>query len=397
MPSLRNAMQSILDDLQSDEQDELNKVSLERLAIIDEDLIVKIKQTAEDSLNTNVPGTSNSNLGGGNNTNNSSLVMVQNGPNTPGGELSFLIETRTSDAIDTSKTWMKLNLNYKKDAHDVIASLQQLVLRDSKTTDKRYTQIEAIEMTGALATAAVTASLLTSCLQEMKDQEDDKDRKKKSKTTVSSGNQKLNGPSSSAAPSYFAVDKSLFTNDGIRILNEAIVGLLYDVGLPFISSADGRRFASQLELSKHLDALFKKGQLEKTMAITQERGWYLENDVWSGEDKAKESSGDASGANEQDADTSALGDDTSDPSTFTVPADESRDRCVICGINFKMVFDNDDGIYKYTNCREMKVSKNEAAATDWEWDDVLVHVTCWRNLGSPDQLTDEQTLHNSIS
>ena len=50
MPGLRDAMQSILDDLQSDVQDELEKVSLERLAAIDPDLLVKIKQTAETSM-----------------------------------------------------------------------------------------------------------------------------------------------------------------------------------------------------------------------------------------------------------------------------------------------------------------------------------------------------------
>ena len=50
MPNLKEAMQSILDDLQSDVTDELEKVSLERLAMIDAALLIKIKQTAEDSL-----------------------------------------------------------------------------------------------------------------------------------------------------------------------------------------------------------------------------------------------------------------------------------------------------------------------------------------------------------
>lgn len=80
-----------------------------------------------------------------------------------------------------------------------------------------------------------------------------------------------------------------------------------------------------------------------------------------------------------------------DPSEFTVPADETRDRCRICGINFKMVFDHDEGVYMYNNCREMEVLNDEAAAQEKE--DVLVHVTCWRALGSPDILTADQTLH----
>lgn len=380
MPSLRNAMQSILDDLQSDEQDELNKVSLERLAAIDGDLLVKIKKTAEDAVRN---GTSNSN---GPNPSSAS----QSGSS---GELAFLVETRTPEAIELGKTWEKLKLDYKKDAHNVIASLQQLVLRASTTTEKRYTQSEAMEMTGALATAAVTASILTNYLQEIKDEEDS--RKKKSKLATS-GNQGLNGPSGSAAPSFFAVDKGLFTNDGIKILNEAIVGLLYDVGLPFISSADGRRFASQQELSKHLDALFKKGQLEKTMATTQERGWYVYDAMWSGEPKAQDPSANTAARDDQAANGPAVGDDNADPDTFTMPADENRDRCVVCGINFKMYFDNDDGIYKYTNCRGIEVlTVNDDVAFE-EWDEMLVHVSCWRNLGSPDQLTAEQTLQDAI-
>ncbi len=84
-----------------------------------------------------------------------------------------------------------------------------------------------------------------------------------------------------------------------------------------------------------------------------------------------------------------------DPSSFTMPAEESRDRCVICGINFKMFFDNDDGIYMYNNCREIEVLNDEAAAQ--EKDDLLVHVTCWRALGAPETLTADQTLQDSMN
>jgi len=50
MPNLKEAMQSILDDLQSDMTDELEKVSLERLATIDAALLIKIKQTFFENL-----------------------------------------------------------------------------------------------------------------------------------------------------------------------------------------------------------------------------------------------------------------------------------------------------------------------------------------------------------
>jgi hypothetical protein len=55
-----------------------------------------------------------------------------------------------------------------------------------------------------------------------------------------------------------------------------------------------------------------------------------------------------------------------------------------------MFFDNDDGIYKYSNSREIEVMNDEAAAQASE--EMLVHVTCWRNLGSPESLYIDQTL-----
>ena len=124
------------------------------------------------------------------------------------------------------------------------------------------------------------------------------------------------------------------------------------------------------------------------MARTEERGWYVADSVWSGESKAENDVG-ASAEEAQEA--GPLDDEEeADPSTFTTPADESRDRCVICGINFKMFFDNDDGIYMYRNCKEIEVLNDEAAGSGSE--EMLVHVTCWRALGSPQFLTQDQAL-----
>lgn len=376
MPSLRNAMQAILDDLQSDEQDELNKVSLERLASIDPDLLIKIKRTAEDSLRS---GTSNTGRVDGSSSSTDSKKTKD--------ELSFLVESRTPETISRSQTWDKVSLNYMKDSHDIIASLNHLV-RDSASIDKRYTQNEAIEMTGALATAAVTATLLTNGLQELKDLTDGS-KKKKSKTTLTGG-QAGRGASQASARSFLKVDKGLFTNDGLKKLNEAFVGLLYEIGLPFVSSADGRRFTTQMELSQHLDTLFKKSQLDKTMASTQERGWYEDDSTWRREGKMQDGIHTLAGT-EVDGGSDGPTVEDADPDTCTYPADESRDRCVICGINFKMFFDNDDGIYKYSNAREIDVLNDEAAAVESE--QMLVHVTCWRNLGSPEMLTADQTIN----
>ena len=48
----------------------------------------------------------------------------------------------------------------------------------------------------------------------------------------------------------------------------------------------------------------------------------------------------------------------------------------------------------YNNCREIEVLNDEAAAKEKE--DMLVHVTCWRALGSPDDLMADQTLQDSL-
>jgi len=378
IPSLRDSMQIILDEMQQEES-EMEKVSLERLAVINVNLLIQIKEMAESSLKSNSSSRANT-------LSSSSSSKTTHG--IIGDELSFLVETRTSETLERSINWEKISINQNiKDARDVIASLHYLV-RESSNIEKRYTQTEAIEMTRALATASVTASILTSTLQLIKDASDNKNKKSK----IGKRGNARNGMTRTLAPNFLAIDKLLFTNDGIKKLNEVIIGLLYEVGLPFISSGDGRRFATQLELSKHLDALFKKGQLEKSIITTQERGWYDNDSKWSGGEKTPN---DTTSTELDDGNTSGLtaGDDNANPDTITMPADESRDRCVICGINFQMYFDNDDGIYKYSNCQEIEVLNNEAAAK--ESDQMLVHVTCWRNLGSPELLTADQTLQDA--
>mmetsp|Transcript_26110 Transcript_26110/g.71612 ORF Transcript_26110/g.71612 Transcript_26110/m.71612 type:complete len:571 (+) Transcript_26110:306-2018(+) len=379
VPALRDAMQKILDEMQQDE-DEMEKVSLERLAAINVNLLIQIKDMAETSLRSESGRNKDASVGGGTGASTLSASKATD------EVLSFLVETRSPEILNRSKQWEKSNLvKNTKEARDVIASLHRLV-RESANIDKRYTQLEAIEMTGVLAAVSVTAALLRDTLQQIKHESENK--KAKSKMS-SSGYSSLSGMPGTLAPSYFKIDRSIFTNDGIKILNEAIIGLLYEVGLPFISN-DGRRFATQLEVTKHMDALFKRKQIEKSITATQERGWYLDDDMWS---KGGKSQAASTNADNVDGSGKMAGDDDDDPESFTMPADESRDRCVICGINFKMVFDNDDGIYKYNNCREIEVLNDEAAARESE--EMFVHVTCWRNLGSPDIVTADQTLQDS--
>mmetsp|Transcript_11279 Transcript_11279/g.12582 ORF Transcript_11279/g.12582 Transcript_11279/m.12582 type:complete len:205 (-) Transcript_11279:99-713(-) len=189
------------------------------------------------------------------------------------------------------------------------------------------------------------------------------------------------------------VDPKLFTNEGVKKKNHSVIAGLYEVGLPFISSADGRRFKTQTELSDHLDYLFKKNQLEKSMERTEERGWYEDDFVWTGEiTKADLQKTSATSSSSNKMDTSSL---PEDPESFTVPADENQDRCAVCDLNFKMFFDHDDGIYKYKNCKEITVFLDDAAEKESE--QRLVKVTCWKALGSPEYLTMDQVLERNVN
>lgn len=133
-------------------------------------------------------------------------------------------------------------------------------------------------------------------------------------------------------------------------------------------------------------------QLEKAIATTEERGWYISDSVFSLEQQVEEMQISNAGG---DASDPAKGDSEVDPDSFTELADESRDRCVICGLNFKMYFDNDDGVFKYKNCREIEVLNDEMAIKESE--QMLVHVTCWKNMGCPPQLYPEQALQDVMN
>lgn len=367
--SLRREMQNVLDDMQNDIQNELDKVSLERLAELNPDLLANIKQIAEDAIRH---GSGGSNA---NDTSSTSSILP-----------AFFAETRPQDVLDQSKAWSELSWNPLEGSHDVVSRLQQLV-REGASPDVCYTRTEVIAMTDYLATASATASLVTAAMERLQNQADRKENK---------SNLSFPGVDAAVGSSMpvggFAIDKSLFSNDGIKQKNAAVVSILYEVGLPFMSSADGRRFRTQLELSKHLDALFKRNQLEKAMARTEERGWYATDLVWTFATKEKDLQ--TTEVKEQSTIGATTTGDEFDPDNSTVPADEMRDRCVICGINFKMFFDNEEGMYKYSNCREIEVLNDEVVVNDSEL--MLVHITCWRGLGSPEVLTMDQALQETI-
>lgn len=223
-------MQAVLDDMQSTVENELDKVSLERLADINPDLLAEIKRTAQDVLSSGQSVTTAAAASGGTQS-------------QTAGTPSFLVETRSPEWIAQAAEWKKLKTNPIVESEDVITKLQQHVTVDS-SSETTYTQADAIQMVNILAASSVTASLLTTALQQLQEQQDgEKENATARPTTVRH---------------FLSIDKSLFTNEGVKKMDETVIGSLYEGGLPFVSSADGKRFATQTELSNHLDYLFRK-------------------------------------------------------------------------------------------------------------------------------------------
>jgi len=157
-------------------------------------------------------------------------------------------------------------------------------------------------------------------------------------------------------------------------------------------------------LSKHLDALFRISQVEKNIERTggiggnNERGWYINEDDWSGMGKTTDDATMTEGTTtiEKTSTTpmSTINDDGTIRPT-TVIADESRDRCSLCGINFAMFFDQDDGEWKYRNCIESNVENDGPTVEEEDCEPVLVHVTCWEGLGCPTVLSLDDIRHST--
>ena len=106
-PSLRKQMQLLLDEVQSDGVDELDKVSLERLADINPDLLQQIKEGAEAAIKEQHQQQNSMQQ-----QQSTSLSSSNNVPATPTTPLS---------------DWSKLKLNHLEKSHDLIASLQRHV------------------------------------------------------------------------------------------------------------------------------------------------------------------------------------------------------------------------------------------------------------------------------
>jgi len=187
-------------------------------------------------------------------------------------------------------------------------------------------------------------------------------------------------------------EPSRFTNDGLKERNSRAVASLYDDGMPHVCERDGRRFRTQRELSSYLDEVFQRSQANKLMERADDRGWFQTEEQWTGqaapagahgtsEDQAATEGGQPH-ASALDGGDACAGDGRPE----TVPADESRSRCRICGRNFDMFFDDEEGEWLYRNCREVEVAGAGADAH------VLVHGTCCDGLGAARVVRAEQLL-----
>jgi pre-mRNA cleavage complex 2 protein Pcf11 len=398
---LRKEMQNILDEMQSDIENELEKVSLERLADINPDLLANIKRAAtEDGTAGSGNERSGADKSGG----------TQKESNTIAYLPPFLSEIRSEGAIAASNEWNDFltarngkQINLYHETESVISTLQTMVAKGTSSDDSTdpvvYTQKDALKMTDYFATCLAVRRLLSATLGN----QGTADQQFNGYASTLGGNASGASAKSNASADHnghnthrrrvSVVKASEFTNEGIKQRMPGAISLLYEIGLPFQSAADGRRFATQALLSNHLDALFKRNQLRKAMAATEERGWYVSDNVWTNEETGVDLVL-ATLQQESTASKAREGDVFATMSNNTVPADENRDCCVICGIHFKMVFDNDDGVYKYSNCVELAVMNDDAAEN--ESDLQLLHATCWNGLGQPSVLTYDQTLTETI-
>ncbi|EJK50067.1 hypothetical protein THAOC_31007 [Thalassiosira oceanica] len=352
---LRKQMQLLLDDVQSSGVDELDKVSLERLAEINPDLLQQIKEGAEAAIiDLNKTTTSQ----------------------TRPQHQAAITETKPVVGQAHQSEWAKLNIKHTEQSNKLITSLHQQVISASQSTTVVKSELD--DVVHLYASVSAAAQIMTDMLQQFT-----------SGTNIFGGDCEAR---SDKRRRYSIVKPEDFTNDGIKKRNDAVIAQLYEVGLPFVCSADGRRFGTQLELSKHLDALFKKSQIEKTMEKTEERAWYRKESLWiTGSDESTHA------MDELNAGASSIDNpvDVVDASSYSVIADETRDRCPVCGVNFDMFFDDDDGEWRYKNCVEKAVENDGPTLEEDETKAVLLKYTCWLGLGSPEVLTSDMLRHAS--
>lgn len=381
---LRMKMQKLLDEIHSD-VDELDKVSLERLAIINPSLLENIKNIAmNETSDTDIDNSKHYDY--------------------PHENSLFAIHI-PKEHLKRSREWEKNSFS-KSDAGDLVSRLQHHVMTTSKSSSLSEFSTSIPTLIAAASSTANQISVLLQCSQDTDVTTCNKNQhsflypflsnRYTENVFMNNGtNTERDSMNLQQSHSYSIIkliDKTLFTSEGVAVKSKhhaRIVSVLYEEGLPFLSTSDGRRFKTQIELSNHLDDLFRKSQLEKTMERTEERGWYGSSLDWSGMQSDSGVEDNVSSKNINSGSDAEINDMKNKEST-TVYADENRSRCVICGNPFEMYFDQEVGDHMYKNCREIELLNDEASEEESE--NVLVHIRCLLGLGSPELLTMDQVL-----
>ena len=184
---LRKQMQLLLDDVQSSGIDELDKVSLERLAEINPDLLQQIKEGAEAAIiDLNKTTTSQ--------------TRPQHQAAIPG------TKSVAAQAPHQSE-WDKLNIKHTEQSNKLITSLHQQVISASQSTTVVKSELD--DVVHLYASVSASAQIMTDMLQQF-----------------TSGANIFGGDCDARSGKrrrYSIVKPEDFTNDGIKKRNDAVI------------------------------------------------------------------------------------------------------------------------------------------------------------------------------
>jgi pre-mRNA cleavage complex 2 protein Pcf11 len=246
-PAVKKQMQLLLNSLHEG-MDELQKISLERLAQINPKLLEQIRQEAMDLVSRNV----------------GSVSTGKNATSTSMGSC-ICVEARSPQEIERSLEWLNIDYVSLDQGKELVSSLQNLVLEGAASVAPPKLGTNGNELMNILLAASAASKYLSQMMQKTSTSELKGSLYNKKLATNLSVQKpwypsfmQSSGPFFGKSDAQRNVSKDSFTNEGLKERNSWAIGSLYDQGLPFVSSADGHRFATQLELSRHIDTLFRK-------------------------------------------------------------------------------------------------------------------------------------------
>ena len=360
--AIKHQMEKLLDDMRQGIPD-AEMLTLDALSKMNPGLYETIRSTATDMI---ASGKTNDNH-----------LFKQNKTQDP-----FYLFENPPNEVDRLQSWEKVDFNTTNDIQKCIDTLGRHVRLGMENLSSHGSEIDESTLKLFVSSSAA-AHFMTSLATSYADIITTIDQ-----PNIRGAHQLLRQQSQSLGN----VDTTLFTTEGIKKKNRWIIESLYE-GLPFVCQKDGRRFATQIQLSRHLDFTFQQTQEDKTSIISKERKWYDAIESWIDSNRV-DNVLDGKDSNEKNSKTMTQDfDSTLESNKLNMPsvlADEYRSKCVICGKNFDIYFDDDKSDFMYRNAREIEVLLDDAAAADSEM--VLVHSSCHKRLGCPESLNSDQIL-----